>query len=499
MEGVTAPVWYPVQSYIEGSHLERLMHALDIDIDARHPEKCYSALYRLSIENPEKFWRATLDEMGIEWFTPYTATFDSSAGLQWTRWFIGGRLNLAHNAVIRHAKGAHAAKTAIIWEGEDGAVTRLSYGELAVQVAKAANALTQLDVRKGDRVGLFLPMIPETAVSALAVAYIGAIFVPIFSGYGAEAAAIRLQDSGAKLLITADGFYRRGQVVPLLRFAEEAARLSGCVEKTLVVRRIGRHDGASGLFWDQIVADQPDRAPIESMESMDPCMLIYTSGTTGRPKGTVHYHGGFPLKAAQDIAHLFDLRENETMFWFTDMGWMMGPWLIIGALTLGATALLYEGAPDFPAPDRVWSIVERHRATHLGLSPTLVRALIPHGAAPVARHDLSSLRILGSTGELWNPEAYTWLFDNVGKRRCPIINYSGGTEIAGGILGCTVFRPIQTCGFNTAVPGIDAVVLDDNGAPILDRVGELAIKNPWPGMTDGFWNDSERYLETYWR
>ncbi|MGH7934553.1 MAG: AMP-binding protein [Candidatus Binataceae bacterium] len=494
-----APVWYPTPEYVSGSHVERLMRAMGIAVDVNHPEAAYAEFYRRSVKEPELFWRRTLEEIGVEWSTPFSKVADTSAGAPWPRWFVGGKLNLAHNALYRHLNSAHANQPAIIWEGEDGAVLRLTYAELAREVGRAANALRRLGIGKGDRVGLFVPMIPQTAIAALAIGQIGAIFVPIFSGYGAEAAAVRLKDSDAKLLITADGFYRRGQVVPLESFARQAAQLAGCVANVLVVRRMNRGDRASGgPYWDELVAEQNDLAPIEAMESMDPFMLIYTSGTTGRPKGTVHYHAGFPLKSAQDMAHLFDLREHEVMFWFTDMGWMMGPWLILGALTLGATAFLYEGAPDWPAPDRIWGMVERHRITHLGISPTLVRALAPLGAEPINRHDISSLRILGSTGEVWNPEAYMWLFEHVGKRQRPIINYSGGTEVAGGLLGCTVFRPIKPCGFNTAVPGVEAVALDDHARPVVNAVGELAVLNVWPGMTDGFWHDRDRYLDTYW-
>jgi acetyl-CoA synthetase len=497
--GRAAPVWYPTPDYICGSHVESVMREMGIRLDPAHPEDGYDEFYRRSIAELDAFWRATLDEIGVEWFAPFTRVVDLSNGLQWPRWFPEGKLNLAHNAVFRHLKTARANQPAIIWEGEDGTVVRLTYAELAREVGRATGALRKLGVGRGDRVGLFLPMLPETAVAALAIALIGAIFVPIFSGYGAEAAAVRLRDSNAKLLITADAFYRRGQVVRIAEYARQAAKIAGCVETIVAVRRIDRDFPASGIVpWDEALRHHDDNVVPEPMQSMDPFMLIYTSGTTGKPKGTVHYHAGFPLKAAQDMAHLFDLRSGEVMFWFTDMGWMMGPWLIVGALTLGATALMYEGAPDYPGPDRVWSIVERHRATHLGISPTLVRALIPSGAEPVRRHDLSSVRILGSTGEVWNPEAYMWLFNEVGQRRCPIINYSGGTEAAGGLLGCTVFRPVKPCGFNTAVPGVEAVALDESGKAVADAVGELAVLNPWPGMTNGFWHDPQRYLDTYW-
>ncbi len=493
-------VWFPNPGYVRGSHLENLAVALGIAIDPAAPEAGYAELYKLSIGDPEKFWRATLDLLGVEWFTPYTRVVDTSKGVQWPSWFVDGRLNLTHNAVHRHARNARAHDPAIIWEGEDGAVVALSYKDLSQAVGRAANAIGRLGVSAGDRVGVFMPMLAETAVAALAIAQIGAILIPIFSGYGAEAAAVRLRDADAKLLITADGFWRRGQPVNLLATARAAAELAGCVEKIVAVRRMAPGQPLTGaLAWDEIVGAESATAPVAAMASMDPFMIIYTSGTTGRPKGTVHYHAGFPLKGAQDMAHLFDVRPGERIFWFTDMGWMMGPWLIVGALTLGATAFLYEGAPDFPAPDRIWGIIARHRITHLGISPTLVRALIPSGAEHIKRHDLSSLRILGSTGEVWNPEAWNWLFEHAGDKRIPIINYSGGTEIAGGLLGCVVMRPIKACGFNSAVPGIDAAALDESGRPVTGSVGELAALNVWPGMTKGFWNDPERYLDAYWR
>jgi len=484
------PIWFPSDAYTRGSHIEALLKHLGLD--------SYEALYRFSIEQSEAFWEATLQLLGLEWLTPYRQVLDTSQGPQWPRWFVGGQLNLAYNA-LHHARTRKDAP-ALIWEGEEGAVARLSYGELEAAVAQAAHALEALGIRKGDRVGLFLPMLPETAISALAVAQIGAIFVPIFSGYAPEAAATRLQDAEARLVITADGFYRRGSRVDLLSNARNAAALSPKVEKLLVVRRFGDVPlAANEVAWDKHVLGQPSSAAYQPMDSMDPFMLIYTSGTTGKPKGTVHYHAGFPIKAAQDMAHLFDLRQHETLFWFTDMGWMMGPWAILGALTIGGTVLLYEGAPDYPDPGRLWALCERHRVTHLGLSPTLVRALMPLGDEWVRQHDLSSLRMLGSTGEPWNLEPYLWFFKTVGQGRVPIINYSGGTEVGGGILGCTAWRPIKPMGFNTAVPGMHAEVLDGMGKPVRDEVGELAVLAPWPGQTKGFWKAPERYLETYWQ
>lgn len=485
---MSQPIWFPSEEYRRGSHVEALLGYLEL--------KSFEELYTYSITHPEAFWDATLKLLGIEFSRPYTQVLELPRGPQWPQWFLGGQLNLAHNAVFRHlAQRAEAA--ALVWEGEDGSSQTLSFAELAAEVGTAMQTLRDLGITQGDRVGLFLPMLPQTAVAALAVAGLGAILVPIFSGYAPEAAATRLNDAGAKLLITADGFFRRGSRVNLLANAREAAKLSPSVENLLVVERFGdagllEHE----LPWpNQPVPHPPSPLPLDSME---PFMLIYTSGTTGKPKGTVHYHAGFPIKAAQDLAQCFDLRPGERLFWFTDMGWMMGPWAILGALTLGASVVLFEGAPDYPGPERLWALCEKHRVSHLGLSPTLVRALLPYGSEPVQQHNLSSLRVLGSTGEPWNSEPYLWFFNTVGQGKLPIINYSGGTEIGGGILGCTPWRPIKPMGFNTAVPGLRAEVLDAAGQPVRDQVGELAVLAPWPGQTKGFWNAPERYLETYW-
>jgi acetyl-CoA synthetase len=486
---MSEPIWFPSEEYKRGSHIEAMLQHLGLE--------SYEALYQFSIARPEAFWEATLKLLGVSWFAPYRQVLEVSHGPQWPRWFVGGQLNLAYNA-LQHTK-TRPNDTALVWEGEDGAVVRLSYGQLEATVAQASHALKELGIGKGDRVGIFLPMLPETAIGALALARIGAIFIPIFSGYAAEAAATRLNDAEARLIITADGFYRRGGRVRLLDSARAAASLSPSVQKLLVVRRFGDISlGENEVAWDQVVPQQPSTAPYEPMGSMDTFMLLYTSGTTGKPKGTVHYHAGFPLKAAQDMAHLFDLRKGQTLFWFTDMGWMMGPWAILGALTIGSTVLLYEGAPDYPDAGRLWAICERHRVTHMGLSPTLVRALMPLGEEHIHKHDLSALRMLGSTGEPWNLEPYLWFARTVGQERLPIINYSGGTEIGGGILGCTVWRPIKPMGFNTAVPGIHAEVLSSEGQPVRGEVGELAVMGPWPGQTNGFWNAPERYLSTYW-
>jgi acetyl-CoA synthetase len=344
-------------------------------------------------------------------------------------------------------------------------------------------------------------MIPEVAVTTLACSKIGAIYTPIFSGYGAEAVATRVQDCEARLLVTADGFFRRGGLVKMKQVADEAAARCPTLQHLLVVRRAGgpaSWTAGRDVWWHELAPSVTDGPETEAMEAEDPFMIIYTSGTTGRPKGTLHVHSGFPIKAAQDLAFHFDLQREDTLFWFTDMGWMMGPWEIMGALTLGATCLLYEGVPDWPHPGRLWELVERHRVTILGLSPTAVRALMRYGETPVHEHDLSSLRVLGSTGEPWTPDAYLWFFQQIGQGRCPIINYSGGTEVSGGIVGGTVLHPCKPCAFTGPCLGMAADIFDAEGRPVRGAVGELVVTKPWPGMTHGFWRDPQRYLDTYW-
>ena len=490
-------LWHPTPDYVQRSRLLRFMQ--------RHRIADYPALYDRSIGEMEWFWKATLEEMGIEWASPYTRVLDLSKGIQWPQWFVGGRLNLVHNCVDKYRTGPRAAHLAIRWEGEDGTQRSLTYRQLDTEVCRAAAILGRLGVRRGDRVAVFLPMLPEVAIITLACSKLGATYTPIFSGFGAEAVAARVQDCEATLLVTADGFTRRGGLVKMKQVADEAAARCPTIKHLLVVRRTGcsvSWQAGRDVWWHDVMPGEGEgpatEVRTEVMAADEPFMIIYTSGTTGRPKGTVHVHSGFPIKAAQDLAFHFDLQSDDTLFWFTDMGWMMGPWEIMGALTLGATCLLYEGVPDWPHPGRLWEVVARHRVTILGLSPTAVRALMRHGDAPVHQHDLSSLRVLGSTGEPWTPDAYLWYFQHVGQGRCPIINYSGGTEVSGGIVGGTVLQPCKPCAFTGPCLGMAAEIFDADGKPVRGKVGELVVTKPWPGMTHGFWRDPQRYLETYW-
>ncbi len=411
-------VWSPTARYLERSRLRRFAEA--------HDHHDLPSLHRWSVEDQDGFWRAVERDIGLIWRTPYQRVFDSSRGIPWTTWWLGGRMNFVATA-LRH----DPSRPAIVFEGEEGITQHLTYGELTAAVRRCAAGLRSLGVKPGDRLGIFLPLTPECVIATLAVAAIGAIYTPIFSGYASDAIAGRLRDCAASVLITADGFLRRGQVIQMKETADAAVDGAPSVRTVIVVPRLGRQVRLRDreVTWDFMMAQGKDESLADTSPE-DPYMLIYTSGTTGRPKGAVHVHGGFPVKAAQDLAHVFDLQAGDVLWWVTDIGWMMGPWLIAGGLIHGATILLYDGAPDYPDAGRVWSIVERHRVTHLGISPTAIRGLMRAGDEPVRRHDRSSLFVLGSTGEPWNPEPWWWYF-GVGEQQVPLIDYSGGTECSG--------------------------------------------------------------------
>ena len=464
-------------------------------------EVSLDSLQARATADPGWFWGAAAEDIAIPWTRRPREIVDLSGGPAWARWWIGGSFDWSWAAVEPRA-ARDPDGIAITWEGEPGTSGHVTNRELATAVRRAAQHLRSLGVGEGDRVGILLPMLIETVVAVLAVSRIGAIFTPIFSGYGAPAIASRLADCEAMLLITADGFLRRGSWVDLKSVADAAVASVPSVRHVVVVPRAG---DALDVPWTEgrdvpwaYPAEEADASAEPGRDPETPYMIIYTSGTTGRPKGAVHVHGGFPVKAAQDLAHTFDLTERDTLFWFTDLGWMMGPWAIAGSLLLGARLVLYEGAPDFPAPDRLWSLVERHKVTHLGLSPTVIRALMAHGEDPVRSHDRSSLRVLGSTGEPWNPEPWWWYFREVGEGRCPVVNYSGGTEVSGGIVGGNVIGPIKPASFSGPCIGTAADVVDDAAEPLRGKVGELVVRAPMPGMTRGFWRDATRYEEAYW-
>ncbi len=486
-------VWRPSPECVANSNLRRFMDA--------HGIASLDELQRRSTSDIAWFWDAVMRDLGIQFHEPYSEIVDLSHGIAWPRWCVGGGMNIVHNCLDKYAGTPADERVALRWEGEEGAVRTLTYAALRCEVNRAGNALRSLGLGKGDVIGVFMPMTPECIAAMLAIIKIGAIFLPLFSGFGAQAIVSRLADADAKAIFAADGLMRRGKVVPMKSVADTAAAQIPTLRHMIVLKRTGCEvawNPARDHWWHELISRQPPDAATERTSAEDVLMLIYTSGTTGRPKGAVHTHCGFPIKAAQDISHGLDLHADETLFWVTDMGWMMGPWLVFGTLLLGATMMIYDGAPDWPAADRLWALVERHRVTSLGISPTLIRALLPHGDAPVRAHDLSSLRKFASTGEPWNPAPWMWLFQNVGGAMRPILNYSGGTEISGGILSGNVLTPLKPCAFSGPLPGMAADVVNERGESVRGEVGELVIRQPWIGMTRGFWRDPDRYLAAYW-
>jgi acetyl-CoA synthetase len=458
-------------------------------------------LVRRSQDDVEWFWDAAVRHLGIEFFQPYDRVLDASAGPEWARWFTGGTVNLAHNCVDRHARTA-PDRPAVIWESEDGRVETVTYRGLEAEVNRLANALLELGVRRGDAVGLFLPMSIQVVASFHAIAKIGAIVVPIFSGFAAPAVAARLADAGAVALLTADAVPRRGRPVSMKAIADEAAAAAPTVRSIVVWSRLGAHlemRAGRDHEWAELVGRQSPELAAPALDPETPVMVIYTSGTTGRPKGAVHVQGGFLVKIAEECAFQLDIGTDERFMWVTDMGWIMGPLEVVGAGALGATLVISEGAPDYPGPDRLWGMVERHRISVLGVSPTLIRALIPHGDDHATRHDRSSLRILASTGEPWNPDPYRWLHQVVGEGRAPIINLSGGTEVGACFLSPMPVMPLKECTLGAPALGMAIDVVDSDGNHVPPgEVGELVCRKPWPSMTRGVWGDPDRYLEAYW-
>lgn len=489
----TELTWIPTDDYLEQSRL--------LAFARRQGVVGYPGLLEWSARDPGAYWDAAVRDLGFQFDPPYMQPVDMTRGKEWPEWFPGAGFDYVSNIFHLAEERGDLDELAVISEGDGGDTRTLTYRQLWNETRRFANALDRLGIVKGDRIGIFLPMIPETVVAVLACGLIGAVYIPMFSGYGAEAVASRLRDCDAKMLITANGFHRRGKLVPLKETADAALDAAHSVERCIVFDHT--HDPTPmepdrDVWWGDVVQGATPEFGEREIKANDPYMVIYTSGTTGKPKGAVHVHAGFPIKAAHDLAYMFDLHAGERIFWLTDLGWMMGPWLISGGLLLGATIVIFEGTPDYPNPDRLWEIAERHDVNVLGLAPTAIRALMSQGNDWVERHDLSSLRVLGSTGEPWNPVPWQWYFEQIGKRKLPIINYSGGTETGGGIVGCVTVQPIRSCAFSGPVPGMAADVVDDNGDPVRGAVGELAVRQPWVGMTRGFWQDNDRYVETYW-
>jgi len=449
-------------------------------------KKHYISDWRQLVERANRdigwYWDAVNEDLGLEWFRKYDATYDSSAGIPWTKWFINGKCNIVSNAIDRHAK-KQPDKIAYIFANEF-ASKKITYRELDEQVSRLGGALAAAGIRKGDVVAIFLPMIPESLYAIFACSKIGAVHTTIFSGFSGQALHSRLLDSKAKLLITTDAFRRRGKQIYLASQWEMAVR--GTTVSSII--NVGRE-------YNDLVRNAT-KTETEVMDAEDPLFILYTSGTTGEPKGTLQVHGGFTVVAAQQAAYVIDMKPDDILFWYADIGWITGQvWMVYGSPIIGATAVVYEDALDYPAADAWCKLIEGHKVSIFGAAPTAIRLFMKNNVQ-TTNYDFSSLRILAATGEPLNIEAWTWYFENVGKKRCPVINLSGGTEVGGAIVSALPVMALKPCTVGSPIPGFDADVFDDSGKKANE--GYLVIKKPWPSMTRGLLNDADRFIEIYW-
>jgi acetyl-CoA synthetase len=504
LDEVDELVHEPSREFVESTNVFQFMEAYGIDgVDE---------LRERSTDDLDWFWGELPEYLGLEFFEEFDQVRDETDGPQFTEWYPGAKLNVAHNTVDRHAEPGNGSRNhvACIWEGEDGEVRQQTYHDLHRQANRVANALEARGVGEGDTVGLYMPMVPEVQSILYGVFKAGAVAVPIFSGFGVDATATRIADAECSVLFTGDGFYRRGDAITLKQTADEAIEQAGHVEHTIVYDRLGSSDPDSDLdipwtdgrdeWWSDAVETEDASYETKSMDASDPCMLLYSSGTTGKPKGIVHTHAGALVQPAKEIHFGFDQQPGDRFFWVSDIGWMMGPWTLVGNHAFAGTVVMYEGAPDHPEPDRFWEIIEERGVTQFGISPTAIRALRKYGDEWVDDHDLSSLRVLGSTGEPWDPESWQWFYDHVGGSDTPIINISGGTEVFGCFLMPMPTDSLKPCTLGGPGLGMDIDIVDEDGRSIRDEHerGYLVARSSNPAMTQSLWSGDERYLTEYW-
>jgi acetyl-CoA synthetase len=468
-----------------------------------HGVRDFDALLARADADPAWLWDAVLRFFGVRFYRPYEQILDTSAGIEWPRWCVGGETNLVLNCLDRHRDTPTWSRTSVIWEGENGESRRWTYAELDTETSRLAAGLRSLGVACGDVVALYMPMLPETVAAFFAIAKVGAVAMPLFSGFGPQPIADRLNDGEARAAITVDYAWRRGRRIAMKEALDQAAADAPALRHVIVLAR-GNGDApmreGRDLWWADITRAQSRDAPTEVMPAEAPVMLLYTSGTTGRARGTVHTHCGAIGKNLLDAGLCLDLKSADRWMWMSDMGWVAGPKVVIASTLLGATMVLAEGTPDYPDAGRQWRLIERHRVTMLGTIPTAVRQMMRHGAEPLKKHDLSSLRAVVTAGEPWNEEAWLWFFEHVCGGRIPILNYGGGTECGGAILIGSFHRPLKPCAFGSAVPGAGADIVDFDGRSCAPgEIGELVLRQPAIGLTRGLWRDPEGYLESYWR
>ena len=492
-------LWRPPREVVESSNVKRFIDDLKLND--------YGDFVRLSVREYKWFWGKLPEWLGVEWFREPREVYDVSKGPEWAEWYVGGLVNAAYNVVDRVVKLGLGHREAFTWVGEDGSVRRLTYLELRDLVNRAGSLLKELGVRRGEVVSIYAPMTPETVAIMLASMKIGAVASPIFSGFAAPAVAERIRLAESRVLVTLDGFYRRGRVVRLKDEADKAAELAGgIVEAIVVVRRLGIDVNMASdrdLDFDKEVGSKRPVLEPEEMDPNDPALLIFTSGTTGKPKGAVISHAGAILQPGKEHFFNLDIKPgwdggSDRLWWVTDLGWMMGPWQVMGSQLLGSSHLMVEGAVDRPR-DRVWSIIERFRVTHFGFAATTARILKKITAGEdLERFDLSSLRVFGNTGEPIDPDTWMWVMREVGGETRPIINLSGGTEVFGCLVLPSPIVPLKPSTLWGPGLGMDVDVFDDKGEPVRGRPGYLVVKKPAPSMTRGLWRDPKRYIEAYW-
>ena len=491
----SAIAWRPSREMLERANLTRFMH--------RYGFADYGDFNRRANADPGWFWDLLIRHFELRFSKPYTRILDLSQGPEWARWCVGGETNIAVNCLERHMTGAGQRRQAMVWEGEDGALRTWTLAELDAEASRLAHALASAGIGEGDTVAIYMPMLPETAAAFFAILKLGAIALPLFSGFGPDACRTRLQDGGAKAAITVDATLRRGKPVAMKAVLDEAAKDVPSLKIVLVIERLkhaAKMQPGRDRWWHEALAGQPASFPARAVAAEAPAVLVFTSGTTGRPKGTVLSHCGFMAKVALDFGLILDFKPGDRLFWMSDMGWLTGPILLVATMLLGGTLVMAEGAPDFPKPDRMWRLIEQQHVSFFGIAPTAARAQMQHGTAPLKARDLTSIRVIGSTGEPWNPDSWLWVFNHVGGGRVPILNYTGGTEIGGGIAAATVIHPQKPGCFAGSIPGMAADVVNETGQTVAPgQVGELVMRQPSIGLTRGLWKDRERYLETYWR
>jgi acetyl-CoA synthetase len=490
------------QPAVTNHHLEGEVYYPPEEIVASAHVQDYDALYQRSIADPQGFWAERAEE--LEWFQKWDTVLDDS-NPPFYKWFVGARTNIVYNAIDRHLKTFRKNKLALIWEGEPGDVRTFSYFALNREVCKFANVLRSMGVRKGDIVTIYMPRIPEMVIAMLACAKIGAPHSVVYGGFSVEALAERIEDAQSRVLITADGGWLRGKIVPLKDIADEAMARQPTIEACIVVKRTGQnvYMEAGRDYWYSDLMALPISAnscTTEAMDAEDPLFILYTSGTTGRPKGIVHTQGGYMVYIYTTLKYVFDVKDEDRWWCAADPGWITGhSYIVYAPLLIGATSFMYEGAPNHPYPNRWWQMVEKYGISILYTAPTAIRGLMRFGEAWVRRHDLSSLRLLGSVGEPINPEAWKWYYSVVGKERCPIMDTWWQTETGGFMISPLPITPLKPGSATRPLFGIEADVVDDHGQPVkAGEEGYLVIKKPWPGMLRTIYKDPDRYASQYW-